>query len=209
MNIKAKGLRLRVVSDFHIDYNGGAPASLFTDDNFDILVIAGDVCESSGKAVAWLASQKAWADKPIIFTPGNHEAYGFEIEDDIAQGRAAARATQNRVSYLDMGQIIVETPSGNIRFIGATLWTDYRLFDRPLEAMTAARQGMSDHFEIKSATPNRMLRPFSPEDALDRHERHRAFIDLATRENFDGPTIVVTTTRPPRALSIHASSEMR
>jgi hypothetical protein len=91
---------------------------------------------------------------------------------------------------------------GNVRFIGATLWTDYALFGEgyvPL-AMHAAGDGLNDHRRI-TWTKEPWAR-FRPQEALLLHRRSRAFIETALAKPFAGATVVVTH-HAPHPRSVH------
>ena len=85
---------------------------------------------------------------------------------------------------------------GGVRFVGATLWTDYLLYgedERP-RAMRHARFGMNDHNCI--GWGDRRASSFRPTHALGLHERSRFFLDRALAQPFNGPTVVVTHHAP-------------
>ena len=79
-----------------------------------------------------------------------------------------------------------------MRFLGATLWTDYLLFGRALrpEAMERAARSLNDHRLIN--------RPggFTPADALERHEAARAWLETQLASKCDSATVVVTHHAP-------------
>ena len=186
------GPRLRVVSDFHVDVNCKTPREIVVDRDFDVLVVAGDVCEGPATAVEWLDNVGVWRDKPIVFVPGNHEFYGQRIDRAIAEGRFAAERTGGHVSFLSCDSVVLDTPRGAARFVGATLWTDYNLFGQPKNAMRAAMAMNDHHLILVDQMHNPRPRHFMPLDALARHRADLAAIDRLTLEPFDGPTVVVT-----------------
>jgi Calcineurin-like phosphoesterase len=125
-----------------------------------------------------------------VLVPGNHEYYGTVIED--AERAGADLAGGSRVFLLNPG--VAE--HGDVRFLGCTLWTDYALFGREgfAQAMAEAAVGLNDHRLIRTragCSPGR-TRLFTPEDALLRHKRERAWLEERLAEPFDGPTVVVS-----------------
>lgn len=137
---------------------------------FDVLVSAGDIHVAS-LTVRWLADR---ADgQPAIYLPGNHEWYGRASSEEA--GKAKSLADELCVHLLSDTAVVI----GDVRFLGATLWTDYELTARsPLsaaQAMTEASISLNDHRLID-------IRPsvrFQPPDALN---FHRASKDWLTRE---------------------------
>ena len=122
---------------------------------------------------------------PIVYVPGNHEFYRGCFEERLAAGKAACVAT--RVHMLDRDTVVL----AGVRFVGAILWTDYRLSGDPERAMDVCRRGMNDHRLIQVGTPG-SRRLFRPEDAVALHARDRAFIQAELAITFEGPTVIVT-----------------
>ena len=60
----------------------------------------------------------------ILFVPGNHEFHGSDIEE--ARRLLARDCADCGVTLLDTEAVTI----GHVRFIGATLWTDFRLYSR-------------------------------------------------------------------------------
>jgi len=88
---------------------------------------------------------------------------------------------------------------GGVRFLGATLWTDYRL---PLnrtqrQLMQAAEQGLNDHRIIKTQEGT-----FSAARALEEHEQSKRWLQRQLAAAYDGRTVVVTH-HAPHPLSVH------
>ncbi|MDE5446365.1 hypothetical protein GWG65_34395 [Bradyrhizobium sp. CSA207] len=71
--------------------------------------------------MSWLTNQRALWGKPVLFVSGNHECYGSVLQDAAAKIRDAARGTN--VTFLDADAVPV---IDGVRFLGCTLWTDYR-----------------------------------------------------------------------------------
>jgi hypothetical protein len=88
---------------------------------------------------------------------------------------------------------------GGVRFVGATMWTDYALLggDRVSVAQGAAHSSMNDFRNIRDDRYRRIR----PDQLLDLHAGTRAFLEGALAERFDGPTVVVTH-HAPSALAL-------
>lgn len=183
-------MRLHVFSDLHVDAVPGFepwPAG-------DMVVVAGDVCEGVDAAFGFLRRHIP-LPTPIVFVAGNHEFYGRDIDAELALARAIA--PRYAITFLENALGIV----GGVRFIGATLWTDYDFYGEDLRgaAVETARVGLNDHVAIRceGGTPC-----FMPWHARQRHGASRAFIESALSASFDGPTVVITH-HAPHERSVH------
>ena len=83
-----------------------------------------------------------------------------------------------------------------MRFIGCTLWTDYKLDGDPQRAMRDAAVGLMDHQLIRYEEGR-----FLPVQASAMHRRSRRWLDAVLGEPFAGPSVVVTH-HAPHARSI-------
>ena len=101
------------------------------------------------------------------------------MEERLAAGRAACAGT--RVHMLASGTVVLD----GVRFVGATLWTDYRLFGDAGPAMDACRRGLNDHRLVEVGPPG-ARRLFRPEDAARLHARDKAFIETELARPFAG-----------------------
>ncbi|WP_377843883.1 metallophosphoesterase [Bosea sp. UC22_33] len=171
-------MKLWVLSDLHDDHGGALPDP---PDGADVAVIAGDVLNDG-----WLI--EIARKLPVVFVAGNHEFYRFSFHERMDQLKAleGVRTLNN-----DAVQI------GQVRFIGATLWTDYNR--NPL-ALDAAWRGMNDHRLIK--WHKNPWERFSPKHAVMLHAASRKFIERVLAQPHFGPTVVVTH-HAPHHLSVH------
>ena len=180
-------MRLQVFSDLHMDVLPPRPITMAPD--IDAVVVAGDTCEGAEHGFAFLRGIVPM-QVPIIAVLGNHEFYRRCLPDELAAARSAAPLYG--VHLLENNTVTLH----GVRFVGATLWTDYQLFgahNLPL-AITAAASGLRDHKRIKwSKQP---WRRFRPQEALLLHRQSRAFIEATLAEPFTGATVVVTHHAP-------------
>ena len=81
----------------------------------------------------------ARAQHRILYVPGNHEFHGSEI--DIARPELARQCLEHGVTLLDRRAVTVD----EVRFIVATLWTDFALEGVVGQAWAhiEARQGLA------------------------------------------------------------------
>jgi predicted phosphodiesterase len=186
--------KLWIASDLHYGYG-----ETFTPraPEHDVYVCAGDFARLDA-AIDMLTSG-IYGNALTVLVPGNHEFYGTVIED--AERAGADAAGGSRVFLLNPGVVVL----GGVRFIGCTLWTDYSLFGREgfAQAMAEAAVGLNDHrlIRTRAGCPPGKSRLFTPEDALRRHERERAWLDAQLAIPFEGPTVVATHHGPsPRSV---------
>ena len=185
-------MNLLVFSDLHLEH---MPLWQLPEDysKFDVCIAAGDIDGSPAAAIRRLASNRGLQRKPIVFVAGNHEYYGNVLEDAIEAGRIAAAETG--VHFLNGDSVVID----GVKFIGATLWTDFELFGRRELSMEAAAEGMNDHRLIKRRAI-RLGHPgkfrLAPKECIWHHVRQRAFIDTELAKPFGGPTVVVTHHAP-------------
>ena len=179
-------MKLNVLSDVHLSQ--GALPQPATD--ADVVILAGDISRP-GEAIAWACGFA----KPVLYVPGNHEFYGGSIAGTLAELSRLSAGTPVRV--LDGDEIVLE----GVRFLGATLWTDFLLSGATQRsaAMQAAQAQMRDFHRIlaRDVPPT----PFTPEDAATLHARHVAWLEHRLAQPHAGPTVVITHHAPsPRSV---------
>jgi Icc-related predicted phosphoesterase len=182
-------MRLQILSDLHVDAGGIHRPQLATD--VAVLVVAGDVCAGIETGFQVLR-QSVPMTTPIVMVLGNHEFYGFGHAAELARARGLG-GTYN-IQVLENDVVVI----GNVRFAGATLWTDYELFGHANRdtCMQAAQMGLNDHRLIGLTTGGSNDRRFKPLDALALHQQSRAYLEQTLAEPHDGPTVVVTHHAP-------------
>ena len=187
-------MKIQIVSDLHFDVR--QPKAIEVGSDVDAVVVAGDVCQGADAGFAWLR-RIVPIHIPIVMVLGNHEFYRRCWREEVVQARKQAPLCG--VHLLEDGIVIL----GGVRFIGATLWTDYELFGEhnlPL-AMSAARNGLNDHRRI--AWTKDPWQRFRPQEALALHRRSRDFIAAELAKPFAGATVVVTH-HAPHPGSLHS-----
>ena len=191
-------MKILIYSDLHNEFEPFAP-NLAVLRAVDLVVLAGDI-GTKDRGVVWT---KSWAqtipDTPVLMVAGNHEFYGGHFDKTLANMRAVAAGTN--IHILEDDQITI----AGIRFLGCTLWTDFRLYGEhssSLHAIESIRTGMSDYKKITASGRDAgTYRKLHPRDTLRRHEQSRAWLKNRLAEPFDGPTIVITHHAPsPRSV---------
>lgn len=168
-------------------------------DSFDVVVLAGDIDVPLTRSIRWAADR--FAGVPIVYVPGNHDYYvgpGDPVRTiDELQAEGMEAAARYGVHLLLDNAIRL----AGARFLGATLWTDFRLgpgnqFAHIAEAR--GRMGMNDYREIKrwSSTQPGKRKRLRPEDTIEAHQLTRGFLRAALAEPTQEPTVVVTHHAP-------------
>lgn len=171
-------MKLQIVSDIHNEF------SVFNlpETNADIIILAGDI-DVKLRAIPWALN----FNKPVIYVAGNHEFYGMQIEE--VKSKLHALSQNTNIHFLDDEEVIID----GVRFLGGTLWTDYKLFGNPEIASLNAQFGMSDFRVIRIGS---QYRKFLPMDAFALHNKTVSFLTQKLKEPFEGKTVIVTHHAP-------------
>ena len=154
----------------------------------DLLVLAGDI----GNGTQAIDLFKDWPI-PVLFILGNHEAYGHMFQQTRIDLCKAAASTS--VTFLDNDVV----DFGGVRFLGTTLWTDYRLdLNRTQrQLMEKAEMSINDHRSIRDISGK-----FTAQRALDEHIVARMWLETELAKPYDGRTVVISH-HGPHPLSVH------
>ena len=181
-------MKLNILSDLHLGFG----AMDWPVNDADVVVLAGDISRPR-EAVAWALK----VDKPVLYVPGNHEFYGSSIDGALEELQCLCEGTQ--VQVLDNRELVM----GGVRFLGATLWTDFELFDDPRQRIAAKAQAqrlMRDFSRIRTRESSSEI--FTPDESVSLFRRHAAWLESRLAEVHAGPTVVITHHAPSRH-SIH------
>lgn len=177
-------MKIWTFSDTHLDH-GGSPLPQ-TIPECDIIVIAGDL---GGTLEHCLNILNIWRNFnainhiPLIYVPGNHDYYHTAIDEMSVLGAELAR----ELNIILLGQGLPEGFIHNdIRFIGATLWTDYELDNNALYSMQIAERYMNDHKLITTTNTK-----FTALIASGLHRFDKNLLELQLMDD-TYPTVVVT-----------------
>ena len=182
-------MNIQIVSDLHLE-GGASPPTLAP--GADMLICAGDLGQAR---YPWLLAKaaKAWRRaRHILYVPGNHEYYGgLDLEE--SRQLLAWQCATNDVTLLDPGAVTI----AGIRFIGATLWTDFRVdgIARESAAHAKAAQHMEDFKgQIRS---HGGTRDFTTHESARRHSDERVHRARARKREGGGDNH--RRRHPPRA----------
>ncbi|MFT0534244.1 metallophosphoesterase family protein [Castellaniella hirudinis] len=182
-------LRLHILSDLHLSMQGLA----LPETHADITILAGDIARPA-KAMQWASRIR----HPVLYVPGNHEFYSGVIPDVRAQ--LARHAAEYGIHLLDQQAAVIQ----GIRFLGATLWTDFELFgpEQREQAMEQTGRFMRDFQVIRNGDGS----VFSPRDSVALFRQQYDWLDAQLDLPFDGPTVVITH-HAPSLRSVHPRFE--
>ena len=186
-------MKIHILSDLHLEI-ANMPKN-YRPPECDVVILAGDIAPGR-QGAAW-AMEAFPKTLPVLYVPGNHEYYGRSLRL-IEELRVKVNATPN-VRMLDREAVTLN----GVRFIGATLWTDFGLYgDSPLiQARSAAnaRFGMNDFFQIEG---------FSVQTWIDHNVMGAQFIDRELRKAAaHEQRAVVITHHAPHPLSVRKEWE--
>jgi len=186
-------MHLLVISDLHLEFGPFSFPKQMPE--FDVAVFAGDVHRPIAAALNWMVEQRETGPlrgREIVYVAGNHEFYNSEMRGNLAGG--VEQADQAGIHLLHRRPVII----GKVRFIGCTLWTDYRLLGTPKPSMVFAGQELNDHRLIRYREDSGHYSRFMPWHAAAEHRLDLAFLRGELRKAHEGPTVVVTHHAPHR-----------
>ena len=176
-------MKIQFCSDLHMEVWKHAFPEITYDDEADVIIFAGDISNNETQAVSYMA-ELVKKGHTVMYVPGNHEYYRHDYKE---QYEALKKACEDAgVIFLEMEYVDID----GVRFIGATLWTDYRANpqDTTITKMIAKRN-MMDHYVITIDGEK-----FTPDDCERLNDMAKEFL----RHNIDPEqkTIVVTHHAP-------------
>ncbi|MDR9759431.1 metallophosphoesterase [Rhizobium redzepovicii] len=181
-------MKVCVFSDLHLEFGQAFVQS--PPPEADVLVCAGDLLTRGiAPSIEWLATNIS-SSVPVVFVAGNHEYYGASVQESIRDARSL-RGRYPHIHFLENEAVDI----GDVRFVGGTLWTDFRINGGDPElAMATAQTSMNDYRRIKlSKIP---YRKFKPIHAYRKHQETRNFLASELRDGEGRKTVIVTHHAP-------------
>jgi predicted phosphodiesterase len=187
-------MRIHYMSDIHLEFEPFTPPPTTA----DVVVLAGDIGVGV-KGVEWALD--TFPNTPVFMISGNHELYGGAHPKTIEDIRTKRYRTH--VSFLEQDVVEIHRPKCHVRFLGATLWTDFALFgaDEIDGSMSYARSTMNDYRRIRRSDHWSKITP-SYTRGIHLQTRRWLFSELS--KPFDGKTVVITH-HAPSLLSLSPS----
>ncbi len=175
-------MKLHILSDLHLEFAAFEPPET----GADVVVLAGDIGLFT-EGIYW--ARRTFPHQEIVYVPGNHEFYGTERLATLAAMKIAAE--ECGVHLLDDSEAVIRSPDGSdsVRFLGCTLWTDFRLFGDAMqqESMVAGQNGLNDFRLIREGDEL-----FTPERSVAAHKKSVTWLEEKLAAPFAGKTVVVT-----------------
>jgi Icc-related predicted phosphoesterase len=183
-------MRLHILSDLHTGHCPYGPAPVCA----DALVLPGDIADGASFGVAAVAADYLAAGLPVLYVPGNPEFYGTRLPRALRQLARQCRAAG--ITLLANRTAVV----GGVRFVGATLWTDFCLYGEAARAASESRAkyGISDFSCIFDGRG----RTLAPATTARWHAKSLRLLEAELARPFDGPSVVLSHHAPHRR-SIH------
>ncbi|VAW85064.1 hypothetical protein MNBD_GAMMA18-2365 [hydrothermal vent metagenome] len=168
---------IRVMSDLYLAYAPmKVPACQGDDDS--VLVLAGDIA-SCPAALPWI-KQMAARFQHVVYVLGNHEYFDYEM---MQLDEIMLSAMPTNVHLLIRDSIVIH----GVRFIGATLWSDYQKAN-PAERTRIDNGMIGNHLDSERV------------DMQACHIRDKTYLAESIAEPFEGKTVVVTHHSPSLSL---------
>lgn len=207
-------MKLHILSDLHFEF-GKWPKSVDVNAvDADVTILAGDIGVGL-EGIQWALT----IDRPVIYVMGNHEFYGQRPMNDLWR-KARERVADTHIHLLENESVLIDdpqTPGEPMRFLGATLWTDFCLLgaERQEACMESAGRTMTDYSAIYVSRRGKALSDggyrsghqgdrLTPRKILSLHHESRDFLErelarspepLGILETW-GKTVVVTHHAP-------------
>ena len=178
-------MRLHILSDLHVEFGSFQPDKV----EADVIVLAGDVHVGT-RGFRWIVEH--FPAKPVIYVLGNHEFYGENIPILTSEIKDLAKGSNVHVLENDRVEI------GGVVYLGATLWTDFRLYGDVVLAEAAATTTMMDFRKIRIT---HHYQRFRPADARKLHAESATWLRKQI-EDVRGRKFVVVTHHAPSPRSI-------
>ena len=181
-------MKLLIASDVHLEFG---ERWMPPDVDYDALILAGDIHIGTK---GWKL-YRGWMDRPLVYVAGNHEFYGQNMPATIREFRSlGADGACVGSHFLEGSSVVID----GVRFLGATLWTDFALHGaaKKREAMAAAAEQMEDYKRIFVDKDGLKTVRLTPADTLRLHQESRGWLTRELAKPHPGPTVVVTHSAP-------------
>lgn len=188
-------MKIQLLSDLHLEFFKPSTKKNYTiSKDADVIAMVGDI----NLGVAALIECEEVAEisgKPVIFVPGNHEFYHGDIRELSKVYRKGAKGVHVLLgnNYPDIKKEEMCVEIDGVRFLGGTLWTDFRLYEGSMsmpsqnEALQLVGQSLND-FKIIKRGDNL----FTAKDSLKAHEEALKVIKKVLDTPFNGKNVLIT-----------------
>ena len=177
-------MKIRHMSDLHLEFG---PLTL-QKVPADVLVLAGDIGVKT-QGAEWALKVARDLDIPTVMIAGNHEHYAGHtergsVQDVIHDCMEIAEKSGGMLHFLEKTYCVID----GVKFIGATMWTDFNLTGTQPQSMMKVRFGMNDYRKIVYGDDE-----FTPDDALAIHQSTIAYFKKELEDpDFLGKKVVIS-----------------
>lgn len=173
-------MKIAIHSDLHLEGNA-LPLDFGLNQDVDVVVLAGDIGVANLESNL-LQIRGRYLDAKILFTPGNHEYYGFNFYS--RNGQMQEICDELDIVFLDQK---VWNYMG-VDFIGVTGWSDLSSISAPsYEKSALIERNISDFYKIHMHG-----RKFTASDMMRLSHDNKKFIEHGLMTQRDQKKIVVT-----------------
>lgn len=186
-------MKFQIMSDLHLEFLSEFETTYrpVISEEADAFILAGDIDKGS-TAIPWIRKHFP-ADKNVFYVLGNHEYYGRGLD---LLDRVKRLVFGSKIHVLENNSVIIPQIDGlDIQVIGATLWTDFDLYNNAYGSKREAARGMNDFCRIRNGTHT-----LTPEDTVNMHTISRAYIEIKSTQSY---RTVVVTHHAPSIKSVH------
>jgi len=177
-------IKVHVLSDLHLEMQEYVPPKKVVN-KADIVILSGDI-HKGHLGLSW--ARNMFPEQEIIYVIGNHEFYHREYYSHIELMRKRAKMLD--IHLLENDELVLY----GIRFLGCTLWTNYKCYDfwTQQEGMQSMMYFLADH-KLINIKENGEEHRFTTSDALQINMDSTAWLTKTLfDEKFEGTTIVVS-----------------
>jgi len=167
----------------------------------DVIVLAGDIGEWVN-GLEW--ARHRFKNKEIIYVPGNHEYYRSDL---VVLDELRSKAKELGINLLENDSVVID----NVKFLGATLWTDFNDFSATevekaqasitdysviscKKWMADTNNALADRLKLLPVTNENEL--FTPLIAYLLHKRSLKWLESELLKPYEGKTVIVTHHAP-------------
>jgi len=176
-------MKLAIYSDLHCEFETWIPPKETS--NADVVILAGDI-HIGVRGLIWAREN---FKQPIIYVIGNHEYYRSNYQKLNKQLKE--KASELGIHLLMDSSVVID----NILFVGATLWTDFKLYSTQYNSQIAAQYGMTDYKSIRYNQGGK-YRKLTPPDTTRMHITSLQFIKTELNEKKHHKSVVITHHAP-------------
>ncbi len=199
-------MKIQLLSDLHLETQPHvlpAPAP-----EADLLILAGDIgsyqrgskLSDPDFGLARFSPLPEYGNwpVPVVFVPGNHEFDSF----DVTAAGQRLRETCKRLGITMLDQDVMHV--GRVRFVGATLWSDFDALAQPVQRPTDQEKNdmlrgkgfRAAEFYLRKTGSTYQGEPFLGEAIRTLALQTQDWLRDTLHQPHDGPTVVITHFAP-------------